>query len=117
VRASKLKHYLDTEIPRIAEKDGHRQIPEVVNGFPAAEEPIFGTAIPEINVEIRFTANRTGSIRLEGPDTSTVRMDDVSTGPWQLQLSNGIHVLKELTSGDEEIIRPRPDEGVLHVEF
>ena len=117
VPASALKRYLEAETPRIAAENGHNQTPEVLNGFPSEGEPIFGSALPTVNLEIRFRENRAGLMVLEGPDTRVVRQGDAGDGPWRLNLGKGLHVLRDAGSGEEKVIRLRPEEGVQHVEF
>jgi hypothetical protein len=117
VPASALKQYLEAETPRIAAEYGHNQTPEVINGFPSESEPIFGSALPRVNLEIRFRENRTGMMVLEGPNTRVVRQGDAATGPWRLNLGGGLHVLRDAGSGEEKVIRFRPEEGVQHVDF
>ena len=115
--ASKLKAYLETETPRIARESGHVQKPEVVNGFPTDNEPVFGNARPDVNVEITFTDTHKNRIILEGPDAREVESGDASTGPWRMKLSNGLHVLREEGTENEKVLRIRSGEEVLHVIF
>jgi hypothetical protein len=119
VPASKLKDYLERETPRIAKDAKHQQKPEVLNGLPADPEPAFGNALPiaAINVNIKFKPTRNGQILLEGPDGETIRQDPASSGPWQLHLEKGLHVLCDLDTHEEEIVRVRSLEGVMEIEF
>jgi hypothetical protein len=118
VPASRLKGYLETVTIEIAERNGHKQKPEVLNGFPKDNEPVFGTAVPaSYNVEIRFSPQRTGEMVLVGPDNQEIRRAPATGGPWRLQLSTGLHIIEDTVSGDIQPIRYEKLAGVRNVEF
>src|SRR5205823_5041008 len=71
VKANDLKEYLEREIPRIANDDGHNQRPEVNNGLAAGS--LFGQYQPNApTVTIQLTGQRQGAIILEGPDLTVI---------------------------------------------
>lgn len=117
VPASKLKTHLEIETPRIALESGQTQTPEVVNGFPSVDEPVFGNARPEANLVVTFTSERRGRIVMEGPDLAIVRSGDSSEGTWQLTLTKGRYMLREEATGTEMSVPFRPAEGVQNVRF
>jgi uncharacterized caspase-like protein len=116
VTADELKKYLEREVPRIAHEHGHSQRPEVQNGLPSVPPVVFGVGRPRTNVIVRFTAGRRGEILLEDKDLNEVRRGDVSTGPWQLPLEPGLHLLIEVATGQEKPLRVQAGE-VINVEF
>lgn len=118
VPAGRLKEYLEAETPRIAQQSGHAQKPEVVNGFPAAPEPLFGSAPPAtMNVTIRFRAARAGEIVLEGPELQDIKRGPASGGPWRLRLDKGLYILREENATGEMSLRVRSGEELVDVEF
>ena len=118
VTASRLKGYLETATSEIAERNGHKQKPEVLNGFPANDEPVFGAASPaSYNVQIRFSPQRTGEMVLVGPDNREIRRAPAATGPWRVHLSTGLHIIEDTLSGEILPIRYEKAEGVRDVQF
>lgn len=105
VTATELRDYLYLEVPRLAKIAGKTQNPKISNELhPTAT---FGLATRSEQVtDISFSAMRSGIIELIGPEQELKR-DDASTGPWSISLNTGaLHVLKELTTGEELIFYP-----------
>jgi uncharacterized caspase-like protein len=118
VPASRLKEFLEKEVPRIAKDRGYNQTPQIPIDMPTQNEPIFGAAKPEANFTISFGDRRQGEIVLEyGVDLQIVKRGDAAGGPWNLTLEKGVYFLREQRTGEEKTIRFRPEEGVTHVEF
>ena len=119
VPAVRLKEYLEFQTPRIAARRNQTQRPEVINGLSSEAGPDFGSFKPlqNININIRFTAGRTGTVVLEGSDLDEIKRGDVSTAPWSLHLERGWHSLQELNTGQRLPFRVDPTEEVSNVEF
>ncbi len=117
VTARDLKRYLENEVPRIAKAHEHSQVARVDHDFPEDAQPIFGAAVPAANFQIDFSPVRHGAIRLEDGVLRVVREGDASTGPWDVQLSSGLHRITELATGAHLDIRFVPEDGVTHVSF
>ena len=119
VKVSKLKEYLEREVPRIAAEHNHKQNVRISHNFDAAQDPILGSALPMVqdNVEIRFNPERRGIIELEGPNLTILKRGDVSTGPWLLTLSRGHYLLHELETGQQKHLRFQPQQEVTRVDF
>jgi hypothetical protein len=117
VTARELKHYLELNVPRIAKDHEHVQSAQVITDFPEDAQPVFGSALPEANFRIEFSPQRQGEMVLEGPDLDEIRRDDASTGPWELTLSKGRYLLRDLARGDQVDIPFQPSEEVTVVTF
>lgn len=118
VPASRLKDYLEAATIEIAERNGHKQTPEVINGFLSNNEPVFGAALPaSYNLEIRFNPARVGEMVLVGPDNQEIKRAPAATGPWRVQLSAGLHIIEDTASGDIQPIRYEKLKGVRYVDF
>jgi hypothetical protein len=115
VTAEALKKYVELETPRIAQKAGHQQTPNVINGLPAGV--VFGSAGPVVEARIVFKAGRTGEVVLEGPEGEEIRRGDASTGPWNVKLRSAMYALLAPATLDEKTFRIRPAAGVTDVEF
>ncbi|SFM91534.1 caspase family protein [Rugamonas rubra] len=119
VSAADLKNYLETNVPRIAAERKHAQTPEVTNGLLRATR--FGSAQPNAiagwPVTITFSAARAADILLEDSQTDEVRRGPTSTGPWELHLNAGLHLLTDLGSNEEKSFRVKAGMGVHHVQF
>ena len=117
VKSRALKRYLELNVPRIASDHQHTQVAQVVDGFPDAAQPVFGSAKPVGNFRIEFSAGRAGEMVLEGPDLEEVRRGDAATGPWELTLDKGRYLLRDIAAGEELDIPFRPDAEVSVVTF
>ena len=106
VTAHKLKGYLEAETPRIAKEHGHKQEPVVNYSLRSTPESRFGAAEPLTDARIEFV-NRQGTIVLEDPNLEEIKKDDATTGPWNLQLTKGLHNLREESTGEEKEFRVR----------
>jgi hypothetical protein len=115
VTAEALKKYLEAEVPRIAKASNHNQVPQIPFDLPLGV--VFGAAKPIANCEIRFSAGRHGTIRLEDGDLTAIREDDASTGPWRVALKPGLYNLEEMATGAMKQFRFRPTESSDNVEF
>jgi uncharacterized caspase-like protein len=116
VTARALKRYLELHVEPIS---GNRQKPQIPLDMSevAADEMLFGSALPEANVEIVFRAGRTGTIELIGPDAEVVKADDATNGPWHLRLRRGVYILQDVATAEERVIRFTPGSEVTRVEF
>jgi hypothetical protein len=117
VTARGLKHYLEVNVPRVAQAHDHVQNAQVMSDFAEDAQPVFGSAPPTANVRIRFSAGRHGEIVLEGPELEEIRRDDAATGPWELNLGKGLHHLVDVAGGTDSYFRFVPAEEVSVVEF
>jgi hypothetical protein len=117
VTAHALQNHLEKEVTRIAAEAGHSQNARVLTTFKMAADPVFGSAMPAANFRISFKPTRSGAIRLEDPDLNVVREDDVKTGPWDVRLQKGMHLIEELGTHEQMPIPFRPTAGVTSVEF
>ncbi len=121
VKADELKNFLDNEVERLAEDKKKIQIPKVNNGL--SNNTVFGSATLSgdpgmtTNVRLSFSPDRSGEILLEDPQLNIVRKDNVNTGPWQLKLEKGTYTLTEISSGQSDTIRFKPQMEVYDVEF
>jgi hypothetical protein len=104
VPASELKKYLELHTPRLARENKQEQKPQVDNGFDAINEPRFGSALPEANVRITFSPERAGMIVLEDKDVNVIRSDDAPTGPWLVAVPAGINLIREVNTGQSQVI-------------
>jgi hypothetical protein len=116
VTAEELKTYLELHVPRLASS---RQRPEVLNGLDGSVR--FGAAARadatrQLPVTIAF-GSRSAEISLEGPDAIELRRDMAGTGPWQMNLRAGLHVITDMEKRDEKIFRVQPGKEPLHVDF
>nr|WP_255721780.1 caspase family protein [Ectothiorhodospira lacustris] len=116
VTARGLKQYLEVHVERMSDFRQRPQIPLDMSED-VADSMLFGSALPESNVEIHFAADRHGMIELIGPTAEVLKRDDVSTGPWQVRLEQGLHVLREVDTEQEQLLRFMPTSGVTHVQF
>ena len=114
-----LKAHLEKEVPRLADDAGHTQYPHVLDDFPEANQPVFGTAtpVPAAPATITFTSARAGEIVLEDGNMDVVHRGPAESGPWTLDLGRGWHHLREVGSGAEKSFRCVPEEGAIDVEF
>lgn len=112
-----LKEYLEVETFSLANKDNVKQQPVIRTEFPEQNNVFFGSAVPEKNVIINFVNGRVGPIRLEDPETNLIREGEVNSGPWDLTLYKGNHVLIDLSTGEMKLIRFEPSNTLQHVEF
>jgi hypothetical protein len=117
VTARDLKRYLELNVPRIAQDHQHTQNAQVIADFPEDAQPVFGSALPEANFRIEFSAGRQGEMLLEGPSLEEVRRGDAATGPWHLTLERGRYLLRDLANGQEHDVRFQPAEEVTVVTF
>jgi uncharacterized caspase-like protein len=116
VTARGLKQYLELYVEPMS---GGRQKPQIPIDMSesAADSMLFGSALPEANVEISFHPDRSGTIELIGPDAEVVKSGDASGGPWRLRLRRGVHILHDVATADERVIRFTPAAEVTRVEF
>ena len=122
VTALELAMYLEKVVPRIAKRSGHVQKPVFeFRGFVpgTATQPVFGSApkITTVDTTIRFSATRTGLIRLEGPTMEIIREGATSTGPWEETLSAAVHLLTDLETNEELELQLTETGGNVDVEF
>lgn len=117
VTSKDLKRYLELNVPRIASDHDQVQRAQVSADFPEDDQPTFGSALPQSNFRIEFSPARRGEVLLEGPDLEVIRRGDVSTGPWNLTLQKGHHLLTELSSGEKLSVPFRPTSEVTVVTF
>jgi hypothetical protein len=117
VTSGGLKRYLELNVPRIAKDHEHVQNAQVITDFPEDAQPVFGTALPEANFKIEFSPQRAGEMLLEGPELEEVRRGDAATGPWELTLSKGRYLLRDLAGGEDLDIRFQPGDEVTVVTF
>jgi hypothetical protein len=100
VPASKLKQYLEENVPELAKRDGFVQQPEVVNGLNG--DPLFGSAppMPPDKVMIPITPTKPGG--------STPKTRDVRRGPkLELTVNNslGARQLTVFDRADKAVFR------------
>ncbi len=117
--AHTLKRYLEANVERIAKAAGHIQRPQIPLDMKDAEADamVFGSALPEANVEIVFRAGHAGPIELIGPTADVLKRDDVATGPWRLRLEKGLHQLRDAGTNEERTLPFVPTAEVTRVEF
>lgn len=119
VTARALKRYLEANVERIAQAASHVQKPQIPLDMSdeEADTMVFGSALPEANVEITFGAGRIGMVELEGPTAEILKADDAATGPWRLRLEKGLYLLRALATGENRSLRFVPTAEVTRVEF
>jgi hypothetical protein len=119
VTASALATFLEDHVPRLAREHGHEQDVDVENNLARAREPepIFGNALPEADFRILFTDRRRGEIQLVGPHHEVIRVGDATTGPWDVPLKQGLHMLIECQTGETHSFYFLPEDGVADVFF
>lgn len=120
--ASQLAKYLDKVVPRIASRSGHVQKPVFeIRGFVpgTAGELRFGSAprVTTLDATIRFRPDRTGPIRLEGPELDIIREGPPGSGPWEETLEAAKHLLTDLHSGEKMALELAESTGDVDVEF
>jgi uncharacterized caspase-like protein len=117
--AQRLKSFLESETVHLAKLAKKIQTPTVFNGFPATDEPVFGSAPPTAAgqlvyvVTIRPADHR--SIVLVHPDDSETPWD--GTNPWRIEVGEGLHILEDKSSGTYQRLPRAVTEGEFHVEF
>jgi hypothetical protein len=113
--ADRLRDYLERETPRQASALGLKQQARVVSEFNGEAAYDFGPrrmVTPNAHVRIEFSAERTGIIELEAPSGAILKREDATTGPWDLDLErDAVHVLRELRTATERVLRPRMTTG------
>ncbi|KAA3629071.1 MAG: hypothetical protein DWQ02_18650, partial [Bacteroidetes bacterium] len=113
-----LKDYLEKEVKSLASRHNKNQVPVIESDFPTDTEVILGSILPRKNVHISFDDKRNGhEIVLEGPDLEPIKQGQANGQIWDLTLSKGIHVLKDLQLEEEKIIRFEPTNEIQHVIF
>jgi hypothetical protein len=122
VPADRLKGFLESETPRLAERDGKKQIPVVSNGFPAATGPVFGSALPSdgtcANKLVYLVAISTDAGRrvvLVRPDETEVPWD--RSQPWRIEAGQGLHILEDKSNGTILKLPRDVTQGEIHVTF
>lgn len=119
--AQRLKNFLETETLHLARLAGRIQTPTVFNGFPAINEPVFGSALPlsaaatKLVYSVSITPGNNRSIVLVHPDDSETPWD--GTNPWRIEVGEGLHILEDKHSGKQYRLPRAVKEGKFHVEF
>jgi hypothetical protein len=122
VTASSLKEYLELHTPEVARQAGHKQKPEIINGFSATDDPKFGDAMPPASgvvLKVEFGPARSGDeLVLENGTLDLVRRGDASSGPWEIPgLPRGQYLLRDMGNGDERSVRITGAEETVNVVF
>lgn len=119
--AQRLKGFLESETVRLAQLAGKKQTPTVFNGFPVANEPVFGSALPlgggddKLVYLITVAGGSNRKVVLVHPDAAETPWDQ--SQPWRVEVGMGLHVLEDKTSGQIFRLPRDTTRGEIHVEF
>lgn len=112
INAEALWEHLEFRVPQLADGKGRRQIPrrtplrfsdQVIFGAAGGTaEPAGAPAAAQANFQIRFSADRTGPIRLQGADARLLREGGPGTGPWDVRLNPGETYMLTDTGDDQQ---------------
>ena len=119
--AQRLKGFLETETKRLAELSKKRQSPMVFNGFPTANEPVFGSAPPlggngaQLVYLVSVTGGPERSVVLVRPDNSETPWN--GSQPWRIAVGGGLHLLQDKANGKTFRLPRDITQGEIHVDF
>ena len=116
VTLGSLHQYMKLTVPKISKTDNHHQEVDVVGAFDL-NQVVFGKPRSKVAVRIEFDPLRAGEIVLENGSLQEVRRGDAGSGPWELELDNGLYVLRETGTGFQEFFSVQPVEETFHVRF
>lgn len=112
-----LRDYLRIETPKIAQKNGYKQIPEVSHTYPN-DEPLLTFENKDSNVTLTFAETREHPIELYDGNYSLIRTFDPATDKTcSLLLKTGLYLLKETITNESLPINVLPIQNTLDVRF
>lgn len=112
-----LRDYLRIETPKIAQKNGYKQIPEVSHTYPN-DEPLLTFENKDSNVTLTFAETREHPIELYDGNYSLIRTFDPATDRiCSLLLKTGLYLLKETITNESLPIHVSPIQNTLNVSF
>lgn len=118
VDADYLRNYLLKETPVLAEKNGYKQVPEIMHSFNIHEPCIFNIVPINIKVAFGFSPNRLHQVEIiDGKGETRMTLDPTAENPVQILLTKGLYKAVDTGSGESHYFTISSENEENHVSF
>lgn len=117
IGADDLRDYLKIETPKIAQKLGYKQIPEVSHTY-TQNASLVSVGLVQTKVNLIFSAERNNPIELLDGNLDVIDTFDAGqTKNYTSSLANGLYQLRETVTDDTEYFKVAPSKIDINVNF